>query len=90
MPKPAKRLPVRYAAKDHEIFGQIKHVTADHHEAVDNSIEDTRLDDGTVIAHPENYRPDGKFGAPKHIGMRRHVHIPEDARWGHELDEETG
>jgi len=67
MPKPAKR--IRFTGSQRrQIFGQIREVTAKHYEEPDNS-EETNL---------EHHQPVGKFGSPKHIGMRRFVNIPDE------------
>jgi hypothetical protein len=60
--------------------GQIR-ALARQHPGVDNSIEDTLDDEGNVTRHPENYRPSGLYGDPRHVGMRRHVEIPREACW---------
>jgi hypothetical protein len=75
MPKPASRKTAgfRYA------YGQIREATAEHFTPPDNSEE----------KRPEDYRPTGRFGGPKHAGMRRHVHVPRDEQWKAEWDEET-
>jgi hypothetical protein len=66
MPKPAS---IRFTASQRRrVFGQIREVTAKNYLAPDNSAE-TNL---------EHHQPVGKFGAPKHVGMRRYVSIPED------------
>lgn len=48
----------------------IKAATRDHYEAPDNSRE-SRLQD---------HRPSGKFGPPKHIGMRRYLNVPDELK----------
>ena len=68
MPKPAHR---KVADFDYK-YGQIKEAVALYYEKPDNS-QETR---------PDHFRPTGKFGVPKHVGMRRHVYIPQE-------DEET-
>lgn len=47
-------------------FG-MREVTAKHHVPVDNSLEDQE--------RPETWRPHGRFGDPKHVGMRKHLDI---------------
>lgn len=71
MPKPASL--AKEAAFDYE-YGQIREATLKHYEPPNNEIEDQ--------SRPQDFRPTGKFGPPKHVGMRRHVHIPRE-------DEET-
>lgn len=48
----------------------IKQVTAQHYQAPDNS-QETR---------PEHHRPTGKFGMPKHVGMRRYINVPDSLK----------
>lgn len=87
MPKPAKKYLSdridKTAARtyDRQVRGQIRQVTATHFEPVDNSIEDQD--------RPQDFRPTGRFGPPRHVGMRAHVHIPDELRW-REDEEETG
>jgi hypothetical protein len=54
----------------------IKGITAAHYQPVDNSAE---VDDNGM-PQPQNYRPTGRFGDPHHIGMRRHLHIPDELK----------
>jgi hypothetical protein len=68
MPKPAS---LRTGA----IRVGIREATAQHYEPPDNSIEDVTHEDGTVETRPQNYRPTGKFGPPRTLGMRRYVVI---------------
>jgi hypothetical protein len=35
----------------------------------------------------KNFQPSGKFGSPKHVGMRYYVDIPEEDRWHDENDD---
>jgi hypothetical protein len=77
MPKPAHRKEAAYQYK----YGQIKTAIADHYEAPDNSIEDP--------TKPETFRPTGRFGSPRHVGMRRHVHVAKAERWDETAEEET-
>lgn len=58
----------------HRTVVGIREATAKHHVPVDNSAEDPK--------RPEHFRPTGRFADPRHIGMRRHMHI--------EQREETG
>lgn len=77
MPKPAKR--IRFTAKQkREILGQIREVTDKHYVAPDNSLE----------VKPEDFQPEGRFGTPRHVGMRYYVDIPEGLRWRDENDDE--
>lgn len=46
----------------------IRNVTASHWEEPDNSIE----------TNPAHFQPTGRYGKPKHIGMRRYIKIPDD------------
>lgn len=69
MPKPAFR--VQAVVKK-----GIREATREHYVPVDNSDEDPE--------RPEHFRPTGKFGAPAHIGMRRHVVIADEAKWNEE------
>lgn len=80
MPKPAKR--VRKEASYKYRYGQIHEAAQEHFEPPDNSIEDQ--------SKPENFRPTGRFGDLPHVGMRRHVHVPEEECWKGEWDEEAG
>lgn len=43
-----------------------------HHQEPDNSIEDPD--------RPQDHRPTGRFGPPKHVGMRRHITLHDDER----------
>lgn len=45
----------------------IREATREHYEAPDNSQEN----------NPQHYRPTGKFGSPRHLGMRRYVEVVE-------------
>jgi hypothetical protein len=73
MPKPAYR-----------VTAGVREAVHKHYTAVDNSIEDEHDEAGNLIKkNPQNYRPEGKFGPPRHVGMRRYVEF-EDA------EEETG
>lgn len=76
MPKPAGLQ--RYANYNP---GQIREAVAEHFQPPDNSLEV----DGNNEPILEHYRPTGRFGGPKHVGMRRHVR-PSDA--GEERKEE--
>jgi hypothetical protein len=87
MPKPARRIyasqqisKTAQAEYDRKVRGQIKTAMAEHYEAPDNSIEDPD--------RPQDWQPTGKFGAPRHLGMRAHVAIPESLKWHDELDDE--
>ena len=76
LPKPAK---IRATAAKFE-RGQIRKATRQHYVAPDNSAEV----DENENPLPQNYQPTGRFGPPKHIGMRRHVEIPLESRWREE------
>jgi hypothetical protein len=76
MPKPAKRIRLT-AQQKRRILGQIREVTDKHYVPPDNSQE----------SKPEHHQPQGKFGTPKHVGMRYHVDIPEEDRWRDEDEE---
>lgn len=68
----------------YEVEPQIRKVTKQHYVAPDNTIEHDVDEDGEVLAtNAQNYRPTGRFGAPRHLGMRRHVEVPESEKWGH-------
>jgi hypothetical protein len=83
MPKPAKKIAgFKYRR------GQIREATLKHYAAPDNSIEDVVTDEG-VTPRPENYRPQGLYGNPRHVGMRRYVQIDRKEQWKPEWDEET-
>lgn len=82
MPKPAKKFIAKQAKFER---GQIRRVTAEKFEAPDNSLEVDA--DGKPL--PQNFQPTGRFGPPRHLGMRRHVEIPEGSRWNDEWDEEA-
>jgi len=86
MPKPAVKKVAKYVYER----GQIRKVTKKHYRAPDNSIEDVRdPETGEVIQrNPENYRPHGLYGDPKHVGMRRHVVVDTSERWKKEWDDE--
>lgn len=90
MPKPAKRIAKAAEFKRRTGVLYMRQIIAERHVPVDNSIEDAEIEheDGskTVVKHPENYRPSGKFGDPRVVGMRQHVEIPEAARWKPESD----
>lgn len=75
MPKPASRMG-KVAHYDYE-RGQIRKVTKLHYEEPDNS-EEVDADGKPILAH---YRPTGKFGDPKHVGMRRYVAVDDSAKW---------
>jgi hypothetical protein len=63
MPKPAALKTARIVRKG------IRQATAEHFVPVDNSAEEK----------PEHHRPEGRFGTPKHVSMRRHMEFsPED------------
>lgn len=64
MPKPAGLQ--RYANYQP---GQMREVVAEHFQPPDNSLEVNENNEPIL----ENYRPTGRFGGPKHVGMRRHV-----------------
>jgi hypothetical protein len=49
---------------------QIRQATRRYYEAPDNSIERDK----------SAWRPTGKFGAPKHIGMRHYLDVPDDLK----------
>lgn len=49
---------------------QIRTATRLHYVEPDNSIEH----------NPQHFRPTGKFGPPKHIGMRHYLAIPDELR----------
>lgn len=67
MPKPAGLR--RYANYSP---GQMREITAEHYQEPDNSQE---VDEhGKQLI--ENFRPTGRFGPPKHLGMRRYVTLP--------------
>lgn len=68
--------------------GQIRQAMREHYAPPDNTIEDQRHEDGSVTPRPENYRPSGLYGPPRHVGMRRYVQIPDEDRWRCEWDEE--
>lgn len=71
-PLPEESKPVRknaFRTKAIKKLG-IRKVTHAHYEEPDNS-EETSL---------RNHRPIGLFGAPKHIGMRRYLSIPNDLK----------
>jgi hypothetical protein len=55
-------------------FG-IKQITKDYYVPIDNSEEESTRD----------HRPDGMFGTPKHVGLRRHLAplIPDDIKLSH-------
>ena len=73
MPKPAKKT----AVKDYDYErGQIRRVTASYYVAPDNS-QEVDVEGKPILAH---YRPTGKFGDPRHIGMRRYVEVPPESR----------
>lgn len=82
MPKPAK---IHSTAAKYE-RGQIRKVTKQHYRAPDNSVEVDK-DENPL---PEHFQPTGRFGPPKHIGMRRYVEIPEESRWREEESTSTG
>lgn len=78
MPKPASRKLKRVTGE--RIPGTIKkgirEATRENFVPVDNSGEDQD--------RPEHFRPTGKFGDPRHVGMRRHVEIDDKAKWEEE------
>jgi hypothetical protein len=78
MPKPAA---LKKEAGFSYQYGQVREATVKHYEAPDNEIENPD--------RPQDFRPTGKFGSPKHVGMRRHVHVPPAERWNTDEDEET-
>lgn len=90
MPKPARRQKVAGFKYN---YGQIRKVTKDHYRPPDNKIEDQVITDAdgneTVVRRPENYRPSGLYGDPKHVGMRRHVEIADGEKWQAAWDEES-
>lgn len=91
MPKPAKKSKVEWAVPRSEWDHQIHTASKQHFKGVDNSIE--QLDPKTgkkfeTPVNPENYRPEGRFGDISHVGMRRHVEIPDGVQWDPDWDEE--
>jgi hypothetical protein len=84
MPKPARRVAGYRSFQP----GQVRQAVRERYVPPDNSIEDQRHEDGSVTPHPENYRPVGLYGAPKHVGMRRHVVVPDEDKWDARWDEE--
>jgi hypothetical protein len=84
MPKPARKVAnFKYAR------GQIRTATKKHFVPPDNSIEDLVDEEtGEVTKRPENYRPNGLYGDPKHVGMRRYVEVDPRERWKKKWDEE--
>jgi hypothetical protein len=68
MPKPAIR---RYANFDPN--PQRMRVLANQHYAAPDNSQEVDADGKPLVEH---YRPHGKFGDPKHVGMRRHLEIP--------------
>jgi hypothetical protein len=54
----------------------IREATLENYQPPDNSEEE----------NPRDYRPSGKFGDPHHIGMRRHLAIPEDVKLREDTD----
>jgi hypothetical protein len=103
MPKPAKRISKAAYLGDRPVGPvYMRKLAAEHTEAVDNSVEDDLLFDEderpiideetgrqAVRRRPENYRPSGKFGDPRTVGMRRYAEIPHEARWKPETDQES-
>ena len=87
MPKPARRYLSQKISKtaqadyDRRVRGQIRDVTAKHYEAPDNSEEDP--------SRPQDWQPTGRFGGPRHVGMRVHVQVPNSLKWDDERDEES-
>lgn len=86
MPKPARRIPKTAGYRTFRP-GQIRQAVREHYEPPDNTIEDQRHEDGSVTPRPENYRPTGLYGPPRHVGMRRYVQVPDEDRWRAEWDE---
>lgn len=87
MPKPAARKVAGFRYR----YGQIRQAIARHYVPPDNSIEDVRDEEtGTVTRNPENYRPTGLYGPPRHVGMRRYVEVEPGEKWKPEWDEEAG
>jgi hypothetical protein len=87
MPKPAKKI-AKVAGFKYK-YGQIKAVTKERFVTPDNSIEDLVDENGEVIKQPQNYRPHGLYGNPRHVGMRRYVEVAQDEQWKSEWDEES-
>lgn len=56
---------------------QIRQATRRHYEAPDNTIEKDK----------SHHRPTGKFGPPKHIGMRHYLDIPSELKLPKNEDE---
>jgi hypothetical protein len=87
MPKPAKRYLSQKISKtaqadyDRRIRHQIREITAKHYEEPDNSEEDP--------SRPQDWQPTGRFGGPRHVGMRVHVQVPNALKWDDERDEES-
>lgn len=71
------------ASSLHRRASTIREIASEHYVGPDDSEE-----------APEDRRPYGKFGDPKHIGMRRYAHVEKDApmeEWYYEYPEaETG
>jgi hypothetical protein len=77
------RTAVHYAddhREAHYELGQISAATADFYQPPDNSEE----------TNTQHYQPTGKFGAPRHVGMRRYVDVPSDLRWNEDWNTEVG
>jgi hypothetical protein len=74
MPKPAGLQ--RYANYQP---GQMRKVVAEHFQPPDNSLE-VNANNEPILEH---YRPTGRFGPPRHVGLRRHVR-PSNADEGRE------
>lgn len=89
MPKPAYRYFKRQkdaprASRVEESYvydkGQVREATQVFYEPPNNEIE----------SKPEDYRPSGKFGDPRHLGMRRHAVVDKEEQWNFEWDGEAG
>jgi hypothetical protein len=87
MPKPAVKKIANYAYER----GQIRKAVREHYVPPDNSIEDVKdPESGEVTPNPQNYRPSGLYGDPKHVSMRRYVRVEDSEKWRKEWDEEAG
>lgn len=87
MPQPPPRAASKHDdAQPYRVRPQIRTATAHNYEPP--PLYKTAAEDGSETPDaPEHQLPRGRFGAPRHIGMRRHVEVPQDQRWN---DEETG
>jgi hypothetical protein len=79
MPKPPPKAASRHDdAEPYKVPSQIRTAAARHHEPP--KVYTVDGEEGSDLAPPHHQLPRGRFGSPRHVGMRRHVEVPESER----------